>query len=594
MIDNSSSSALFAGRYRFQPVSSDWDRGRSGYTHLVFDIRKERLGVIKRAEIDSHRAVEALKNEVGALLDLKGPGVPEVYDTGEAEYGSKKYFYMVIEYVAWTRIEKNLDTLSAVDRAEILTQLFGILAKAHQMGIVNNDIDLKHLFWRKDEQQLVIIDWGNSRLHVDPQRETDFAFDLARSAEIIYTLITAEGRPPATGSLNLPNDSELFLGLTPAPSEFRNLCKWAPRTPVTNTLAPCTAQDLWEIASKWKQGVPYPYKSIKRPNWFLRLLVVAILVTLIVVGISSRLPVYTLFLSSTPTLNVSNTVTPATEVITITQTTVQTVHPIETTGSTEVIPSLPSPTHTPIAIVTPTPRSYSDANLILLLDKDYASSTCWKTTTDSSLGLQLNDGFTRREDRNWRFGTNQDHSTESSIQTDFRPCIPTQEISGVAVNMRVEQLKTEAASTNQSEELKSENEIGFFIEDKEGRRREYTIWIDNDGFLHLRILEDGTIVYDEIRTVVNNLSIAKSFPRSYAKFSIRMFLEMNNGKLDIIYLDGGSLIQSPGTTNDFALSDVTRVDSAVRPTMADIQTIGLIGHGGGTQSIIWPMAFYGK
>ena len=164
MTENSAGSPVFADRYRFQPVSDDWDRWRSGFTHLVFDMKKERLGVIKRAEIKSPQAVEGLKNEVNALLALKGLGVPEVYDTGETEYGSKIYFYMVIEYIEGIRIEKNLDTLTAPERAEILSQFFSLLAKSHQMGIVNGDIDLKHLFWRREKKQLIIIDWGNAKL----------------------------------------------------------------------------------------------------------------------------------------------------------------------------------------------------------------------------------------------------------------------------------------------------------------------------------------------------------------------------------------------------------------------------------------------
>ncbi len=197
MKENISGSPIFADRYRFQPVSADWDVGRSGFTHLVFDMKKERLGVIKRAELKSLNAVEGLKNEVAALLDLKGQGVPEVYDTGEAEYGSKAYFYMVIEYIEGMRVEKNLDSLPAVERAEILTQFFDLLAKTHKMGIVNGDVDLKHLFWRRDKKQLIVIDWGNAKLDVDPKKKTEFAYDLARSAEIVYSLVTRKGHPAA-------------------------------------------------------------------------------------------------------------------------------------------------------------------------------------------------------------------------------------------------------------------------------------------------------------------------------------------------------------------------------------------------------------
>ena len=73
------------------------------------------------------------------------------------------------------------------------------------MGIVNGDIDLKHLFWRRDSEQLVVIDWGNARLDVDPAKKSKFAYlNLTRSAEVIYSLVTLQGHAPATKSLALP------------------------------------------------------------------------------------------------------------------------------------------------------------------------------------------------------------------------------------------------------------------------------------------------------------------------------------------------------------------------------------------------------
>ena len=35
---------VFAGRYRFEPVGDDWDTGRSGFTHLVRDLKNETTG----------------------------------------------------------------------------------------------------------------------------------------------------------------------------------------------------------------------------------------------------------------------------------------------------------------------------------------------------------------------------------------------------------------------------------------------------------------------------------------------------------------------------------------------------------------------
>ena len=200
------SAPVFAGRYRFEPVGDDWDTGRSGYTHLVYDLKTKRQGVIKRAEVNSKQAIDGLKNEVAALKALKGLGVPDIYDTGTTIYGSKKYFFMVMEYIDGMRVERNLDSLGATERVDILTQLFDILAEAHRQGIVNGDVDLKHLFWCRDKKQLIIIDWGNTRLGVDPKDLTEFSYDLARAGEIIFSLVTYQGHPPVKGSIALPND----------------------------------------------------------------------------------------------------------------------------------------------------------------------------------------------------------------------------------------------------------------------------------------------------------------------------------------------------------------------------------------------------
>jgi len=81
------SSPVFANRYQFKPVGDDWDTGRSGFTHLVYDLKTKRRGVIKRAEVSSEQAVNGLKNEVKALEALQGMGVNQVYDTDTTIYG---------------------------------------------------------------------------------------------------------------------------------------------------------------------------------------------------------------------------------------------------------------------------------------------------------------------------------------------------------------------------------------------------------------------------------------------------------------------------------------------------------------------------
>lgn len=71
MVENSSSSPVFAGRYRFQTVGNDWVRGRSRSTYLVFDMKNGRLGVIKQEEIKS----EQVSEELTRPLDIKDLGI---------------------------------------------------------------------------------------------------------------------------------------------------------------------------------------------------------------------------------------------------------------------------------------------------------------------------------------------------------------------------------------------------------------------------------------------------------------------------------------------------------------------------------------
>jgi serine/threonine protein kinase len=594
MAENSAGSPVFADRYRFQTVGHDWDRGRSGFTHLVFDIKRERLGVIKRAELKSQQALEELKNEVSALLDLKGLGVPEVYDTGEAEHGSKKYFYVVLEYIEGIRIEKNLASLSTSERAEILTQFFSLLANSHRLGIINGDIDLKHLFWRRDKSQLIVIDWGNAKLDVDPKKKNEFAYDMARSAEIIYSLVTLKGHPSATGSIALPPEASLVSGLAPLPIEFRNLCKWAPRTPNEGAQSPHTAQELFEASKAWQKAVKSakPYTPRRRPNWGTRLLFVFIIIAAIFLGVSPNSPLYPYIYpgTSTPTVTASNTLSPtASETIVLpSETLLSTVELINTVTVT------PSQTATIISTLTPTtiplPRTYTE--LSPAFDKISSPETCWTNETTSPLGIRSSEGFSRRSDQYWRFGVEKDQAIENPLEVDFGSCFGEQKFTALALNVWVSRLELERNSTDNPVPGK---EFGIFIEDINDQRREYTIWIDKDNLMHLRVRENNLEISNDVVLIVNKnkLKIMGTFPRVYAVFPIQMFFEINNQGWDLIYLGEGPL-QLPVTTEQINPSQMTRIDKAIYSTLGDIQAIGLIGYGGETQTVIWPLVFFGE
>lgn len=591
MPENSSSSPVIANRYRFQAVSDDWDTGRSGFTHLVFDMKKKRLGVLKRADLKSKEQVENLKNEAAALLTLKGSGVPKVYDEGDAEYGSKNYFYLVMEYIEGVRVEKNLASLSIDERAEIIRQLFRFMALAHQKGIVNGDIDLKHLFWRRDKQQLVIIDWGNARLNVNPKDRTEFAYDLARSAEIIYSLVTKEGNVPATGSIALPAESELISKLMPLPSEFYNLCRWAPRTPNLGAEAPYTAKDLFEASKRW----PYASK--------LRGVLIAVVCIVLVITLIRFTPLYSQFqnfansLMSAPTptavslhtptaMNTAQSSEEATAIVLPTSTLTPTASPTNTLTLTPAI--------------TPSPRNYDDTSSAVVFKAGSSSNICWAQDTNLPNGtddLKPNEGFYQRSDdsKNWGFKVFEGRTTDQFIETNFSEClISINPIGAMGVNAWVTRMDLQRDVPDSPGTIEPGNEFGFFIENEKRERREYTIWIDKNELMHLRIREGNTITHDEVKVVANNLKILGEYPRYYAEFSIQMFLEIDNQGMDIIYLRGGPLTQAPGTKEELIPIVETRIDSAARPTLGNAQKIGLIGYGGETGVLIWPLAFFGE
>ena len=489
---NNLDAPIFADRYRFEPVENDWDRGRSS-TGLVYDLKEKRLGVIKRTETISKPQTHSLQNEIKALEALKGLGVPEVYDTGQATYNSKNYDYAVIEYIDRIRVENNFDTLSIVERAEIITQLFGLLSQAHQKGIVNGDVDLKHLFWRKDKKQLVVIDWGNAKLGVDPKKKTEFAYDLARAAEIIFSLVARQGHPAATGSIALPDASALVAGLEVLPTEFKNLCKWAPRTP-DGTQAPYTAKELFDVSKKWLEAVrnSKPYKPNSSPlkrSWLVSILFLGIICLVLLLVFkpfgffsSSATAIKTTTMTETMLPTITPTIAP-TSTITPTVTLTSTATPTET-------PLIPTETMTPTAL--PSPLEYTP--IVVFDDQPLAPEykLCWTNEVDPLSDLMSPEGFNRKVDNTWWvFNTGDGRTPEESVKADFGTCPNGQPDTGVSLSKSVTAIALNTVVTQIQPES---GEFGLFLKATDGSIREYTLWVDQSENLYLQIREDTKIV----------------------------------------------------------------------------------------------------
>jgi len=578
MDEKIASQPLFAGRYRFETISADWDRGRSGYTHQVIDVQTNRKGVIKRAKITSPEAIQSLQNELGALRALKGLGVPDLYETGQANYGTKEFQYIVIEYIDGVRLEKELYSLSGLERAEILTQFFSLLAQAHKMGISNGDVDLKHLFWRSENKQLIVIDWGNAHVGSDPTDETQFSFDLARSAEILFALVTKLGHPSMTGSLALPIEQDIWPGLVPLPVEYYSLCKWAPRTPSDGLRAPYTALELFESSKKWQASLGQIKSKTKSIHQRSRSFWISIFAIILFVWLTYYLVIPSVLYSPPPLTPSQTPITPTTQI------TIKTLPSIGT-DTPPYHPETLTPTVFPRETATLIPTAALVPSVyypLLNFDEKLILDNCWQNETNSSTGLTPTEGLSRRDDKNWRFLAGKNRLIDDFVQVDFSQCFHGQQIMAISLNAWMARLEPE-------------REFGFFLENNDGSRREYTILVDEKETMHLRMRENSLLLFDETILIINpnNLNMFGEYPRYYYQFPIQFFFEINNQRLDILYLREGSKL-SPVKIDELNPNYMIRIDPVIIPTLGEIQKIGIIGRGGETQIFLWPLVFFGK
>jgi hypothetical protein len=104
----------------------------------------------------------------------------------------------------------------------------------------------------------------------------------------------------------------------------------------------------------------------------------------------------------------------------------------------------------------------------------------------------------------------------------------------------------------------------------------------------------GGLLYGPAISRLNNrirqtsTGLTRYQPGRYAnRFELSIFLEINNQGFDIIYLSEGSL-EKPMNT-DIDPGQMIRMDNVILPTLGDLQKIGLLGRGGKTETLIWPL-----
>jgi hypothetical protein len=71
-------------------------------------------------------------------------------------------------------------------------------------------------------------------------------------------------------------------------------------------------------------------------------------------------------------------------------------------------------------------------------------------------------------------------------------------------------------------------------------------------------------------------------------------LEIKNAGFDIFYLDQGPGRNVRLSPNKITPDQMIRIENVIRPSIPNIQKIGLVGYGSQSQVILLPLTFYTK
>ncbi len=195
-------SNLFDGRYRLG--EGRWE-GAVGVVREAFDTSANDLRVVIKhpdpylgPEMRAYKE-QLLDLEAEALQRLDGqPQVCRMLGQGRMGSGPASFRYLVIEWADGQPVSGLVQRLAGQGSClpigtvlTILVQLADVLAQAHRQGLINNDVDVKHLYWNQPARSLKVIDWGNAKLVSQGGWDTfTLRDDVTQFADVMYCLLT--------------------------------------------------------------------------------------------------------------------------------------------------------------------------------------------------------------------------------------------------------------------------------------------------------------------------------------------------------------------------------------------------------------------
>lgn len=195
-------------------------RGQGGEAWKVIDKNRHIDRVLKLPNFDADSATREIQRkgiemEITLLSMMKNhkftPPVVEIINKGNHKHPfGQSYPYIVMEYVdteKFRNLEDHLNdarqqgALPTLEMLELFDLVLSVLEKAHELGYVYNDVDIKHIFWDNDPQiidsnkigrRMRMIDWANAYRLDDPNKpvEVNIASDINQAGDFLHTMIT--------------------------------------------------------------------------------------------------------------------------------------------------------------------------------------------------------------------------------------------------------------------------------------------------------------------------------------------------------------------------------------------------------------------
>lgn len=156
---------MVGGRYRVLEVIGEGGMGRVyvGEQQMGTKVRKVAIKTLLAQFAKDHNTVGRFMREAGTISELEHPNTIKVYDFGQVEGTGE--IYVAMEFLQGQSLEQALlaGPVSPERADNILRQVCGSLAEAHEKGIVHRDLKPANIFLttRAGEQDYVkVLDFG--------------------------------------------------------------------------------------------------------------------------------------------------------------------------------------------------------------------------------------------------------------------------------------------------------------------------------------------------------------------------------------------------------------------------------------------------